>query len=67
MSIIHPVIDLHLVFAFVVQNILQFDVLVFVCVVVWYDWRIKIPDVVHGPQSLFVIEILELQPEYLRR
>ena len=60
MSIIDPVSKSKLVLILILQNLIQFDALVFVGVVVWYNWRIKIPDIVSRPQTIPIIKILEL-------
>ena len=60
MSIIHPEIKGQLVRVFVVQNIFRLDVWVLGVIVEPYDWSTETPNIVESPQSLLVIEILEL-------
>jgi hypothetical protein len=60
MFIVYSVFDRQLVLVTVVQNLPRLDILVFVIVVVGYGLITKTPDIVHSPQSLFIIEVLEL-------
>ena len=62
MSVIDPVSKSQLVLVLILQNLIQFDVLIFVGIIVWYNWRVEIPDIVFRPQFIPVIEILELHP-----
>ena len=59
-SIIYPKIERQLIRVFVFQNIFGLDVWVLVVIVVFYDWRTEIVDVFNRPQSLLVVEMLEL-------
>ena len=46
MSVIDPVIEGQLVLMLILQNLIQFDVFIFVRIVVWYDLRVDIPDII---------------------
>ena len=59
-SIIYPEIKRQLIRVFVFQNIFGLDVWVLVIIVVFYDRRTEIVDVFDRPQSLLVVEMLEL-------
>lgn len=59
-SIIYPEIKRQLIRVFVFQNIFGLDVWVLVVIVVFYDRRTEIVDVFDRPQSLLVVEMLEL-------
>ena len=59
-SIIYPEIKRQLIRVFVFQNILGLDVWVLIVIVVFYDRRTEIVDVFDRPQSLLVVEMLEL-------
>ena len=59
-SIIYPEIKRQLIRVFVFQNIFGLDVWVLVAIVVFYDRRTEIVDVFDRPQSLLVVEMLEL-------
>ena len=59
-SIIYPEIKRQLIRVFVFQNIFGLDVWVLIVIVVFYDRRTEIVDVFDRPQSLLVVEMLEL-------
>ena len=60
MSVIYPEIKGRLVRVFVFQNIFRLDTWVLGVIVVFHDWSTETPNIVDSPQSLLVIEILEL-------
>ena len=64
MSIIDPVSKSQLVLTLIFQDLIQFHILIFVGIVVWYDRRVEIPDIVCSPQIVPVEKIFEL---YLRQ
>jgi len=59
-SVIHPEIKGRLVRVFVFQNIFWLDIWVLDAIVVLRYWGTGAPNIVDSPQSLLVIEILEL-------
>jgi hypothetical protein len=60
MFIIDPVSKSQLVLILILQNLIQFDVFVFVGIVVWYNLRVEITDIVFRPQIIPLMKILEL-------
>lgn len=60
MSVIYPIIKGRLIRTREFQNVFRFDILIFIGIIVWRNWRIKIAKVLPRPQSLWIIEIPEL-------
>ena len=58
MTIIDPFSKSQLVLIPISQNLIQFDV--FFVGSVWYDLRVKIPDIVCRPQTIPIMKMLEL-------
>jgi hypothetical protein len=60
MSVIHPIIKGRLARTLEFQNFFRFNILVLVGIIVGYALRIEIPNIAPGPQSLWIIKVLEL-------
>jgi hypothetical protein len=60
MFIIDPFSKSQLVLILVLQNLIQFDVFIFVGIVVWYNLRVEITDIVLRPQVIRAKKILKL-------
>jgi hypothetical protein len=66
MSVVHPIIKGRLAWTLEFQNLFRFDILVLVGIIVGYAPRIEIPNIAPGPQSLWIIKVLELPGKYIR-